>query len=66
MRNVINSNDYISYFVSLQHTSVYLASRFGNIEYLNKVFDSKDINITWKNYLYVSLLSYSHLLKSSN
>ena len=50
----------------LQHTSVYWASAWGNIEYLNEAFSSNKINVSWMNDQRVSLLSYSHLLKSSN
>ena len=51
---------------ALQHNSVYWASYMGNIEYLNEAFSSRKINVSWMNRLHVSLLSYSHLLKSSN
>ena len=50
----------------LQHMSVWQAVRMGNIEYLNEVFSSNKINVSWKNDQRVSLLSYSYLLKSSN
>ena len=46
--------------------SVSWASWKGNIEYLNEAFSSNIIDVSWRNDLYVSLLSYSHLLKSSN
>ena len=52
-------------FYALQHNSVYWASRFGNIEYLNEVFASNKIDVSWMDDLHVSFLSYSHLLKSS-
>ena len=51
---------------ALQHMSVYWASCNGNIEYLNEAFSSNKINVSWMNDQQVSLLSYSHLLKSSN
>ena len=50
---------------ALQHTSVYWASCWGNIEYMNEVFSRNKINISWKNDVYVSLLSYTHLLKGN-
>ena len=46
--------------------SVSWASYLGNIEYLNEEFSSNVIDVSWRNDQYVNLLSYSHLLKSSN
>ena len=70
MRNEIISKE-ISFiflfclFYALQHTSVYWASLFGNIEYLNEVFASSKIDVSWRNDQRVSFISYSYLLKSS-
>ena len=70
MRNQIISKEILFIFLfclfyALQHTSVWQASMFGNIEYLNEVFASNKIDVSWMNDLQVSFLSYSHLLKSS-
>ena len=70
MRNQIISKEILFIFIfclfyALQHTSVWRASWSGNIEYLNEVFASNKIDVSWMNDLQVSFLSYSHLLKSS-
>ena len=70
MRNQIISKEILFIFLfclfyALQHSSVFWASRFSNIEYLNEVFASNKIDVSWMNDQGVSFLSYSHLLKSS-